>query len=242
MAAAAAAQGRLTALLEGWRARGLARRSSRRRSRCAGQLRSDGARVHPADGWRSHRRRRALVNASIMLSAAHVMALPRVPLTPRPQEEQAHKELLQQQLATLGAASRRLATAAGGAARASEQQRRGIAGALRAASLRAAQAAAADAAHELECELQQLGRALTEWAELAEGSAPPGAEWLLATADASGYAARDAEAQELISRCGARRMMEQGVCGHVGCACRFGGQVQLPAWAAALLHGPPTAG
>jgi hypothetical protein len=108
-------------------------------------------------------------------------------------------ELLQRQLSSLGAAGRRLSAAAAPGPRGAAQQRRALLSSLRASQLRAAQAAAAEAGRDLDLELQQLAEALGAWAGLAEGEA--GADsWLLCTADAAGYAARDADMQELISR------------------------------------------
>lgn len=124
------------------------------------------------------------------------------PRTPA-QEQQAHKELLQRQLSSLTAVSRRVANTASAGPRGAAQQRRAALASLRAAALRGAQSAAAEAGRDLDCELQQLADELAAWAARAEASGGGGGgpgDWLLCTADASGYAARDAEMQQLISR------------------------------------------
>ena len=116
------------------------------------------------------------------------------------QAQQAHKELLQAQLASISAVGRRVtAASAAGAAK----QRRATLSALRANQLRQAAAGAAEAGQELDDELAALADAMSAWVDMAEAGAA-GDDWLLCTADAASYAARDAEMQEIISRCGAR--------------------------------------
>ncbi|GBF94508.1 hypothetical protein Rsub_07042 [Raphidocelis subcapitata] len=114
--------------------------------------------------------------------------------------QQAHMELLQRQLASVGAESRRLASAASAGPGGAAQQRRALLSSLRAAQLRAAAAGAAEAGRELDGELAALASEAAEWGARAEGADRATGDWLLCTADASAYAARDAEAQELISR------------------------------------------
>lgn len=118
----------------------------------------------------------------------------------RAQEQQAHLGLLQEQLASVGAAARRISSAPAAAVRAAAQQRRAVLGSLRAARLRAAQAAAADAGGEVDAQLQRLADELEAWGQLADGAAAGGEGWLLTALDAAAYAARDAEMQELVSR------------------------------------------
>jgi len=113
--------------------------------------------------------------------------------------QQAHRELLQRQLSSVGAVSRRIAAATASGPCGASQQQRSLLGSVRASQLRAAQTAAAEAGRELDVELQQLVEEMAGWSALAEGG--PGTEdWLLCTIDASEYAARNADMQELINR------------------------------------------
>ncbi|KAI8469680.1 MAG: hypothetical protein J3K34DRAFT_512435 [Monoraphidium minutum] len=115
------------------------------------------------------------------------------------EEQQAYLDLLQQHQAAVATASRRLAAPAAGA-RGATQQRRAVLGSLRAAALRAAQGAAAEAGGEVDTELGRLADELEGWAQLADAAGAGGEEWMLAAVDAGAYAAREAEMQELISR------------------------------------------
>ena len=135
------------------------------------------------------------------------------------EEQEAHKQLLQRQLALVAATSRRVAAAAAAPRGAARQQRAALGG-LRAAQLRAAQAAAAEAGARLDAELGALADELSGWARLAEAGGGAGAsavgqpggaaaaaavgaprgDWLLCTADAAAYAARDAEMRRLVDR------------------------------------------
>ena len=120
-------------------------------------------------------------------------------------------ELLQSQLACVGAESRRLAAAACGGPGGAAQQRGALLSSLRAAQLRAAAAGAAEAGRQLDAELLALSSKAAEWGSRAEGPDTATGGWLLCTADASAYGVRDAEAQDLISRWGVvRRLAERG--------------------------------
>jgi hypothetical protein len=158
------------------------------------QVRRGGGHARP----RVHTQRRGLQHQQPAPTPTTCFSSPfscaRAPL----QEQQAHRELLQQQLASIGATTRRLAAAA---APGPAKQRRAAVGALRAKQLRQAAAGAAEAGQELDAQLGALADAVAAWADLADSGAS-GDDWLVCTADASGYAAQDAEMQEIISRWG----------------------------------------